>query len=56
MRILSQTQLAVTESAPHGQAAYSGLQYTGQEAEEVLSGVLKMIQHAMVKRRSYEAI
>ena len=45
---MSQTQLVVTESFR--------LSTSGREAEEMLSGELKITQCAMVYRRSYRSI
>ena len=54
----SQSQLAVSESAPLRAAALSGLWLRGpsQDEKEEQSRVLKITQLAMVKRRSYRSI
>ena len=54
----SQSQFAVSKSGLLRAAALSGLRSSnsGRDAEEVLSGVLKITQRATVKIRSYRSI
>ena len=54
----SQSQLAINESTSLRAAALSGpwLNNPDRDAEEVLRGVVKITQRAMVNRRSYRSI